>query len=610
MEQGSHHSPPLRRWIFIALVLVALVLGYRAASELRWTCDDVFISLRYASNFLDGKGLVYNQGERVEGYTHFLWLMILVLCRRLGLDPQGAALNLGLVSYLGLIMLLALVSLRIAPRRTGVIIPFASLALALHYDAAVWATGGLETFFYALLIVLGFTTYFFTSIRRRRKLVLTGLLVALVVLTRPDAVLIAALAILFLLGRAFLMGFGPRAWAEELGLFSLPLILILAPYAAWKVAYYGDILPNTYYAKSAGSSYYSQGFYYLWTYFRCYVTSWLFLLAIPAGLRLFIAESPAEPGAWRARVLSALRREHLGAIVFAFTAVVCYLVFFIARVGGDFMYARFLVPALPLLYLLIEWSVPRLHARVIRAAPVVFLIVLSLVATVERGNRGRFLLKEQDGKLAVLEHRGILDERFYYTHTVLIDEQRRMGEALAPYFEGLDVTVLLRGQACLGYYAGFKTCIENNGLTDAHIARQPLERRGRVGHEKIASYDYLIQRGTDFVFRRTPYRDKSYRMAVFTLPGDLQDWAEILTYHPAILGELKRRLGENFHFIPFGPYLDAYIRTELPTRPIAAVQEDYREFREYYFHHNRDPERERAFLARLSGEGIPRDSNP
>ena len=130
---------------------------------------------------------------------------------------------------------------------------------------------------------------------------------------------------------------------------------------------------------------------------------------------------------------------------------------------------------------------------------------------------------------------------------------------------------------------------------------QPLAHRGRVGHEKSAPYEYLIARGTNFVFRRTPYRNESYRMAVFLLPGGLRDRAEILTYDPRLMNELKRRMGDRLQFTPFEPYLDDYIGARLPSEPLAQVRADYQEFRDYYFARHPDPARERTFLARLAG---------
>ena len=56
-----------------------------------WLSDDAFISWRYAQNLVAGNGLVYNPGERVEGYTNFLWTVLLALCQALGLDMEAAS---------------------------------------------------------------------------------------------------------------------------------------------------------------------------------------------------------------------------------------------------------------------------------------------------------------------------------------------------------------------------------------------------------------------------------------------------------------------------------------------------------------------------------------
>ena len=48
-------------------------------------------------------------------------------------------------------------------------------------------------------------------------------------------------------------------------------VAILLPYEAWRVTYYGALLPNTYYAKAAYLTYWSRGFYYLRTYVLIYI---------------------------------------------------------------------------------------------------------------------------------------------------------------------------------------------------------------------------------------------------------------------------------------------------------------------------------------------------
>ena len=52
---------------------IALAYGVAAAIQRAWVCDDAFISFRCADHLVRGLGLVFNPGERVEGYTNFLW---------------------------------------------------------------------------------------------------------------------------------------------------------------------------------------------------------------------------------------------------------------------------------------------------------------------------------------------------------------------------------------------------------------------------------------------------------------------------------------------------------------------------------------------------------
>jgi hypothetical protein len=77
-----------------ALSIAALVV--HARRYLPFFSDDAFISLRYARRFLDGDGLTWTEGDRVEGYSNLLWIL---LCSGIGFLGSGliaAARGLGL----------------------------------------------------------------------------------------------------------------------------------------------------------------------------------------------------------------------------------------------------------------------------------------------------------------------------------------------------------------------------------------------------------------------------------------------------------------------------------------------------------------------------------
>ena len=67
-------TPPTRT---LLLGAAGALVGIGVAAQRAWLCDDAFISLRYAGNLARGDGLVYNVGERVEGFTNLLWTLLL-----------------------------------------------------------------------------------------------------------------------------------------------------------------------------------------------------------------------------------------------------------------------------------------------------------------------------------------------------------------------------------------------------------------------------------------------------------------------------------------------------------------------------------------------------
>jgi hypothetical protein len=587
MSETHGGSRPRHRVIFWLVALAALVAGLGRAWSLRWVCDDAFITFRYVDNLLAGRGLVYNAGERVEGYTHFLWLCLITAWRALGVDPVMATRVLGLLSYAGLLLLAAATSARLF-RSAAPVIPFTTLALAVHHEMNIWATGGLETMLYSVQVLLGFFLVAAWRSPRPVRFILAGSVFTLAILTRPDAVLFGCTAFCFL---ALC-----RPPGRSLGLFLAPF-LILLPWLAWKLAYYGQLLPNPYYAKSGGVFYYSQGFRYAWDYFRPYTTSLLALGAIPLLVR---RAWRAGGNGWPARLGEIVRDPADGPLALATAFLLVYVLLFVTRVGGDFMYARFLVPVIPLIYLVLETLAYRLLGRWRRVLPAVLLLFPLLLLGEARRRDAIYFHPDGTPKSAFGVH-GVTDEHWYYAHRIngltLIEHFRVIGEQLQVYFEGLDVRVLLRGQAALGYYGRFPVCIENAGLTDRTIARLPTAHRGRPGHEKAATPEYLVQRGVHFVFQKPPDPDRPYRFASFLVQGQPVR-AEIICYDRVLMRRLRERYPAEIQFTDFETYLDGWM-ARLPGLPEDQARREYAEFRDYYFRGNQDPERESRILALL-----------
>ena len=125
-------TPPIGGMSSLVAALV-LAAGLTHVLSLRFFYDDAFITFRYAANLAHGHGLVFNPGERVEGYSNFLWTVLLGIgCWQLrGITPGTStgdlALPLGLV---GLSTTLILV-----PTQTMVLEALSGEALSLKARA-------------------------------------------------------------------------------------------------------------------------------------------------------------------------------------------------------------------------------------------------------------------------------------------------------------------------------------------------------------------------------------------------------------------------------------------------------------------------------------------
>ena len=556
MEDGLEHGrdvttmlrePRVARSIGVG-VAVALLAGLAHAFVLRWTCDDAFISFRYARNLLRGQGLVFNPGEAVEGYTNFLWTLGVSLGMGLGIDPIDWSHAWGLLSWLAVGVGLAGLAWRSGR------LPVAAVAWAAFPYGRVFATSGLETMGFTALatgaVLLG------VSARSRQGALVAGVLASMALLTRPEGALVVAAvgAVVTWRSRHLLVA------------VALPVAVLVLPWLAFKLYFYGELLPNTYYAKAGAGPRWGDGLAYLGLFFGVNGVLGLGLLG------------------W----LMPDRRDRVGqVVVVGFLAV--YFVH-IARAGGDFMYARFLVPLVPLLCVGLERLVDRAMQHDGRMAVLGVAVALGVFAAPPPD--GIFQDVDPDDVGAG----GVVDERSWYPPEA-IALAREQGAALRECVSKTSVRSVYYGtQAMLMFYADLPYALEPHvGLTDYDVARMPPPEGVRVGHGQKADTAYLRSRNIDLAlgYRLQLPTTKVTRIA---FPGDIS--GRLLTYRRPVVAEL-RACGARV--LDFERFLDQWI-VELDTLDDDKVAKAYASFSDYYFDHNHDPEREGAFRARL---GLP-----
>ena len=258
----NYMLPHWIRYIPFYLPWLAL-LGWLTSVSWFFT-DDAFTSFRYARNLLEGHGLVFNPGEYVEGYSNFLWVLELAAIWALfDLAPEYTAqwLSVAFTAATLAAMLWWMAKLPGLAHR-GLT---TWMALGLVCSSATFATwtsgGGLETrqfTFFILLAVVCLSLY-----RDRRAGLLTasfGLVAA--AYTRPEGPLIAVLCFgWFVIQRYIDQGRRQPDW-REVGCLVVPCVALVAAHFLFRYAYYGEWLPNTYYAKFV-RPWYELGFIYL-----------------------------------------------------------------------------------------------------------------------------------------------------------------------------------------------------------------------------------------------------------------------------------------------------------------------------------------------------------
>lgn len=388
-----------RTWAFwlIALLFLAHALLLSAVQGWRMV-DDAYISFRYLDQLLAGEGLVFNPGERVEGYTNFLWIMTLAIPGALGVPIPLAALLLGLLSGVWTLW----TTLKLAERLTGA--SWLGLCviglLALDGSFARWAIEGLETLLFTALVTCAILTELDTSSQRRGTgwRSTPGLLLGLATLTRPEGLLWLGLLVLCRLYNAVGKSL---EWSDRLGptgqtyearsrslgdpmfwqaLASLLLSagMLIIPHLLWRFWYYGEWIPNTAYLKvQPGFVSALRGVRYAVMFFA---HRWPLLLLL-LGLWLWRRWQLRQP---LPSVLPSPELAHSPLrllLVFAW-GVSAYLLL----TGGDWMgWGRFFMPLAPLLSLLWAEKCIRLHHApsaglgYVRRLPTIGLLLLATV---------------------------------------------------------------------------------------------------------------------------------------------------------------------------------------------------------------------------------------
>ena len=297
--------------------------------------DDSMISMRYAWNFAHGLGLVWNAGQRVEGYSNLLMTLVMSLAS-VFLEKKFAVLA---VQIFGLftVLITAYITKKVAdeinegkPHRE--LIGFlAATCVLLYYPLSYWTLMGMETGLLTLLLMA--CTLFairWLKTNKTSNLVLAAIMSGLAFLTRNDSILLSALVFAYIGLEAHINERDKQTFQKIFYAACLVAIFVIAQ-TVFRYLYYGELLPNTYVLKLSGiplSIRLVGGYQFLQPFFQ---QSALLLVFALVGLLLDM--------------------RRVNALLLSFIVVA---VFYQIYVGGDpWQLWRMLVPAMPALFILV-----------------------------------------------------------------------------------------------------------------------------------------------------------------------------------------------------------------------------------------------------------------
>lgn len=330
-----------RLWhLSVGLVLPMALIVWNMVAVRAFTVDDAYISFRYARNLSRGLGLVYNVGERVEGYTNFLWTVLIAAGFKLNLHPEIVAKWLGGGAACVSLGMVYVLSRRIRP--FGVIPCVATWLMATSMVQTGYAMFGLETAFFTCLVLVGLELLL-RERDRGRGFPFSAVAFGLAGLTRPEAPMFIGLPMLFL-GRGII--------GRQNVLRGLVFTAIVGAHLLWRHAYYGSWLPNTLSAKTGDIvQQLRNGRAYFLSYGDHAIPAMLLTVLGVCALVIFSARQRRGQGADPV-VADTLPRVNLKDGVCLLT-LMAFVAAYVMLVGGDWMpYYRFLAPFEPFAFVI------------------------------------------------------------------------------------------------------------------------------------------------------------------------------------------------------------------------------------------------------------------
>jgi arabinofuranosyltransferase len=452
------------------ILVVALIAGGIVFAWInRHVEDDAFITFRYSKHLVEGLGPVWNPDQCVEGYTNFLWMLLMAIPLALGMDPVLPATVISLTALALNLWLLFVISRRQTESAEKGF--WTWLPIVFSHTLLIFSTSGMETAFNGLLWTLALwqlqPMLRGNKIPSARGLWLLGLTASLAVMSRPEGGLLVIACGLAVFIWLYIARHG--IW-NKLWHYCAAVALPLAPWLVWKVSFYGHLLPNTFFVKT-GSGSMAIG----WQY--CLI----FLLVCGAWIPELVIRTTNVLKRWNFDVFMIVTGGLAG----------CFLLYMLLA-GGDYLEFRMMVPVLPIVIL---WPAWRLARKALKMRQIVLsACAMVAIALIWGQGHGRFF-------------------KIWYLNPAVhvVDGEAQFmsfadqGKALGALLEH-DGSIRLAIGACgaIPYYSGFYG-IDLYGLNEPRNEFIGYGTGYSPGHGQLAHFDFIKLRRPHLISLRCDY---------------------------------------------------------------------------------------------------------
>ena len=466
-------------WGIAAIVLFfSAILVIHAYHYLPFLSDDALISLRYARRLLQGDGLTWTDGPRVEGYSNLLWILLVACLGALHIDLVDAARMLG-IAGMGVVIFAVVYGYARGGswKRTWLSLAAGLMFFSLSSPVAIWAIGGLEQplmgALLAMAILLGFSLFEPAEPENRNTYALLSLALGLMCLTRPDGpIFTVATVAAFLVARRIS---GRQTSIRDLFMLLLFPVAFYGGQVLFRLYYYGEFVPNTALVKLTPSLYHA-------------------VLGLQYVVQGLAAQSMLSLLAVVSLIAMLLVRETRAKAVLLISMLLLWIVY-VAAIGGDiFPGWRHFIPVIVIFtFAVIEGM--RIALAYAESRKVWWLMLAGTVI---------LYLPYASTQFRDPENRRAMEERWEW-------DGKAVGLMLKQAFSEQQPLVAVTAAGCIPYWSELPA-LDMLGLNDYYLPRHPPSDLGQgfLGHE-IGNGKYVLDRKPDIIVFLTGVLWDGYR---------------------------------------------------------------------------------------------------